>query len=218
MATLKNLPGSFAFLIKKTADRYRADYVIVDLNPSLSAINQALLLSCDYFILPTAPDKFSTLAIRSLSKVLPKWEKWGVGARELFADASYPLPRSTPKFLGTVIQRFNIRKGKPTQASQEVINDLCEVVKGTFAPAIEDAGMMLAQDRYETDDFCLARISDFETLNPAYQSFGIPVFALSDEQLRFRGVVLRQYQEMRARFHDLFSDFADRVIRMTKIE
>src|SRR5512136_3119781 len=38
MATLKNLPGSFAFLIKKTADRYRAAYVIVDLNPSLSAI------------------------------------------------------------------------------------------------------------------------------------------------------------------------------------
>lgn len=217
MATLKNLPGSFAFLIKKTADRYRADYVIVDLNPSLSAINQALLLSCNYFILPTAPDKFSTLAIRSLSKVLPKWEKWGIGARELFADASYPLPRSTPKFLGTVIQRFNIRKGKPTRASQDVIDGLCETVKTSFVQRLGDAGMMLPQDRYEAEDFCLAWISDFQTLNPAYQTYGIPVFSLSDEQLRFGGVVLHQYQEMRERFHALFSDFADRVIRMTNI-
>jgi cellulose biosynthesis protein BcsQ len=218
MVTLKNLPGSFAFLIKKTADRYRADYVIVDLNPSLSAINQALLLSCNYFILPTAPDKFSALAIRSLSQVLPKWEKWGVGARELFADASYPLPRSTPRFLGTVIQRFNIRKGRPTQASQEVINILCEVVTGTFVPKMEDAGMMLARGRYEVDDFCLAQISDFQTLNATYQTYGIPVFALSDEQLRFSGVVLQQYQQMRGDFYELFSNFADRVIRMTNIE
>jgi chromosome partitioning protein len=217
MATLKNLPGSFAFLIKKTADRYRADYVIVDLNPSLSAINQALLLSCDYFILPTAPDKFSALAIKSLSQVLPKWEKWGVRARELFADASYPLPRSTPKFLGTVIQRFNIRKGKPTRASQDVIDGLCEIVKTSFVQRLEDARMMLPQDRYEAEDFCLAWISDFQTLNPAYQTYGIPVFALSDEQLRFPGVVLQQYQQMRERFYDLFSDFADRVIRMTNI-
>lgn len=48
--TLKNLPGSFAFLISRTAKKYEADYVVVDMNPSLSAINQALLLSCDYFI------------------------------------------------------------------------------------------------------------------------------------------------------------------------
>jgi chromosome partitioning protein len=218
MITLKNLPGSFAFLFKKTADRYRADYVIVDLNPSLSAINQALLLSCNYFILPTAPDKFSTLAIRSLSQVLPQWEKWGVQARKIFADASYPLPGSTPKFLGTVIQRFNIRKGKPTQASQEVIDGLCEVVKTCFVQRMEDVGMMLAKDRYEADDFCLARISDFQTLNPAYQTNGIPVFALSDDQLGFQGVVLQQYQQMRDHFYTLFSDFADRVIRMTNIE
>ncbi len=218
MITLKNLPGSFDFLITRTAERYDADFVIVDLNPSLSAINQALLISCNYFIVPTAPDNFSTMAINSLSQILPKWEKWAVSARKAFADASYPLPKRTPKFLGTVIQRFNIRKGEPVQASQEVINKLSETVKTTFVEKLSNTGMMLPQDKYETDDFCLAWIPDFQTLNPAYQNYGIPVFALSDEQLKYTGTVLKQYQKMRQNFQDIYSDFADRLIKMTNSE
>lgn len=218
MATLKNLPGSFAFLIAKTAEKYGADYVIVDMNPSLSAINRGLLSSCDYFVVPTAPDNFSTMAIKSLSKILPKWEKWAVRARKVFANASYPLPESTPKFLGTVIQRFNIRRGKPTQASQEVIKALCDIVKTSFVERLAQEGMMLPQNKYEADDFCLAWIPDFQTLNPAYQTYGIPVFALSDDQLKYKGAVLQQYQQMRQSFYDIFSNFADRVIRMTSGE
>ncbi|MBL7203533.1 MAG: AAA family ATPase [Desulfobacteraceae bacterium] len=218
MITLKNLPGSFDFLISRTAKKYDADFVIVDMNPSLSAINQALLVSCNYFIVPTAPDNFSTMAITSLSQILPKWEKWAERARKTFADASYPLPKRTPKFLGTVIQRFNIRKGKPTQASREVINKLCETVKTSFVEKLGEAGMMLPQDNYEADDFCLALIPDFQTLNPAYQTYGVPVFALSDDQLKYVGKVLEQYQKMRQNFHDIYSDFADRLIKMTNSE
>lgn len=218
ITTLKNLPGSFAFLISRTAKRYEADYVIVDMNPSLSAVNQALLLSCDYFIVPTAPDNFSRMAIRSLSAILPRWEKWAVRARKVFADASYPVSETTPKFLGTAIQRFNIRKGRPTQASQEVIDDLCDIVKTSFVESLGEAGMMLPKEKYEADDFCLARIPDFQTLNPAFQTYGIPVFALSDDQLRYGGTVLKAYQKMRERFHVIFSDFAECVIRITSSE
>jgi chromosome partitioning protein len=216
MATLKNLPGSFAYLIERTAEHHQADYVIVDMNPSLSAINEALLVSADYFIVPTAPDNFSKLAIRSLAKVLPKWEKWAVRARDVFADASYPLPKRTPRFLGTIVQRFNIRKGQPTKANQEVIRRLSEEVKTTLIPSLSAVGMTLPYDAYTTDDFSLAIISDFQTLNAAYQTYGVPVFALTDEQLGYVGTVITQYQEMRERFRDLFSRFADLVIVMTE--
>jgi cellulose biosynthesis protein BcsQ len=218
MPTLKNLPGSFAFLISKTAEKYGADYVIVDMNPSLSAINQALLVSCDYFIVPTSPDNFSTMAIESLSKILPTWEKWAIRARKLLSDAIYPLPNSTPRFLGTIIQRFNIRKGNPTQASQEMINGLSEIVKTIFVTELSKFGMMAEKTKYEADNFCLAEIPDFQTLNAVYQNLGIPVFALSDKQLHHAGVVLEQYQAMRKRFHEKYSDLADIVIRMTSDE
>jgi cellulose biosynthesis protein BcsQ len=215
MPSLKNLPGSFAFLMSKTADKYNADYIIIDMNPSLSAINQALLVSCDYFIVPTAPDNFSAMAIRSLAKILPTWEKWAIRGRRILADATYPLPGNTPKLLGTVIQRYNIRGGKPTLANQEVINQLCNIVKTLFVPELEQSGMMLKEELYKTADFCLALIPDFNTLNAAYQTYGIPVFALSDQQLRHPGIVLKQYQKMRENFYGIFSNLADLVIRMT---
>lgn len=215
MLTLKNLPGSFAFLIGKTAERYGVDYVIVDMNPSLSAINQALLMSSDFFLVPTAPDNFSAMAIRSLAQVLPKWEKWATRARTVFADAYYPLPSATPKFLGTVVQGFNIRKGRPTLANREVIERLSETVRTTFVEAMRKEKMMLSDDAYPGMDFCLASIPGFQSLNAAYQMYGVPVFALSDEQLRCSGAVLDQYKETRQRFVTVFSNFADRVIHMT---
>jgi chromosome partitioning protein len=213
--TLKNLPGSFAFLIAKTAKKYSADYVIIDMNPSLSAINQALLVSSDFFIVPTVPDNFSNMAIRSLAQVLPKWEKWAVRARSVFADAYYPLPKGTPRFLGTIIQGFNIRKGKPTQANREKIDQLCNTVRTTLIDALHEPGMLLSDDCYKSEDYCLAQIPDFQSLNPAYQSNCVPVFALTDEELRYVGTVLEQYQETRKRFWDLYSDFADTIICMT---
>lgn len=217
MITLKNLPGSFSYLIQKTANRLRADYVIVDMNPSLSAINQALLVSSTFFIVPTAPDNFSTMAIRSLSQVLPNWEKWALRARAVFADAYYPLPNHTPQFLGILMQGFNIRNGRPTQANREVIARLYETVRTTLVEAFRPDGMLLPPERYQSGDYCLAEISDFQSLNAAYQSYGVPVFALSDAELRYSGTVLEQYQETRERFRAVYSGFADAVIAMTNL-
>ena len=158
------------------------------------------------------------MAIRSLSKILPKWEAWAKRARNVFADAVYPLPEVTPKFLGTVIQRFNIRKGKPTKANRDVIEGLSNTVKTNLFDVLKNNTMTLADDKYSAKDFCLAFISDFQTLNAAYQTYGVPVFALSDEQLGHKGTVLAQYQATRKRFHDDFSEFADTVIELTNDE
>lgn len=212
--TLKNLPGSFAFLIAETAKKCSAEYVIIDLNPSLSAINQALLMSSDFFIVPTVPDNFSNMAIRSLAQVLPMWEKWAVRARNVFSGAFYPLPQETPRFLGTIIQGFNIRKGKPTQANREMINQLCNTVRDTLIGALREPGMLLPDNLYE-ENYCLAQISDFQSLNAAYQSSSVPVFALTNEELRYGGTVLDQYKATRKRFKDDYSKFADLIIRMT---
>lgn len=56
--TLKNLPGSISYLLDKTATKYSADYILIDMSPSLSSINQNLLMTSDFFILPTIPDFF----------------------------------------------------------------------------------------------------------------------------------------------------------------
>ncbi len=207
---LKNLPGSFRYLIDKTAEKFAADYVIVDMNPSLSAINRTLLFSSDFFIVPVSPDNFSVTVIRSLSEVLPKWEKWAKKAQKSFADAIYPLPHHTPKFLGTII-----RNGRAKKIDRILIDSIAEIVQTIFIPKLEQSGMLLENDKYVSKDFCLAQIPGFQILNAKYQTYGMPVFALSDEQLGAQGKILENFKQMRVRFYDIFSEFADKVIQMT---
>lgn len=212
LGTLKNLPGSFNYLIQKTAEKYNADYVIIDMNPSLSAINQVLLESSNYFIVPAMPDYFSNMAINSLAKTIPRWERWAVTAREAFKDATYPFPETTPKFLGTIIQRFNIRNGKATAANRDLIDAINNTVTNQFLPALKSQNMVI-NSQYP-DNYCLGLVPDFNTLNALYQKNGIPVFALSNAQLEHTGRVLTQYQGTRKEFKLLFENIAKSIIKL----
>lgn len=183
IGTLANLPGSFNYLFSKYETKYDIDYTIVDLNPSLSAINQTLLLTCDYFIVPTACDYFSKLAIKSLKSILPQWEHWARNARTILAESSYPLKLETPKYLGAIIQRFNIRNSHPTQANQEIIEEILAEVSTNFVPSLDAAGMV---DHRFSSDFSI-QIPDFNTLNALYHQYGVPVFEIDATMMQNAG-------------------------------
>ncbi len=135
ISTLQNLPGAFAQLMSLTEETYKIDYTIIDLNPSLSSINQNLFLVADAFIIPTNPDPFSIMALNTLRSILPRWAMWEQGAIPLFADLAYPIPPGAPKFVGTLIQRFNIRRGKAARPYRDNIDEIKASVTDTLFPA-----------------------------------------------------------------------------------
>ena len=210
--TLKNLPGAFYYLIRKTAEEIGADIVLIDLNPSLSAINQDLIISSDYFILPTSPDYFSEMAIRSIARVLPNWEKWAKNARDLFQDATYPLPMNTPKFLGYTVNDFTIRNQKPANAFQNVIDKIDATVREVLIPNLAKVNMLLPDDAYH--NYRLAEIPNFQTLQAHYQENGVPVFELTDTMLGLTGGALRDQKERGEKFGIKYSDFSVEVLRL----
>src|SRR5262249_55953011 len=63
---LQNIPGSLCALLRMTAENYKLDAVIVDMSPSVGALNQCLLMGSDYFIVPSSPDYYCNQAISSL--------------------------------------------------------------------------------------------------------------------------------------------------------
>ncbi len=136
ITTLQNLPGSFNRLINITAKKYDIDYVIIDLNPGLNAINQNMFVLSDYFIVPTSPDPFSIMALNTLAKVLPRWVEWSELIRPIFVDSAYPLSKSKPKFIGDIIQKFNVRKGKPASSYKSKIAEIKETIQSEFIPEI----------------------------------------------------------------------------------
>ncbi len=212
-STMKNLPGSFNYLIEITAEKYNVDYVIIDVNPSLSAINQVLFISSDYFIVPASPDYFSKMAIKSLSRVLPIWEKWAKKARDIFSSATYPLPQKSPKFLGFTINDFTLKSGQPASSFKNVIDGIEKLVQDELIPSFETAGLLLDKNIY-SDEYCIAKIPNFHTLVTRYQEFSTPVFLLTDEQIGSTGPVLDQQKKAVERFYSLFSDFATKLIKM----
>ncbi|MDX0429923.1 AAA family ATPase [Sinorhizobium medicae] len=214
ITTLQNLPGAFSELIRLTEERYEIDYTIIDLNPSLSAINQNLFLISDGFLIPTNPDPFSIMALQTLKVTLPRWVSWKRSAINLFEDSAYPLRPGTPKFIGTVIQRFNIRKGRAAAPYRNNIDEINEVVGGEVFSALQAAGMALPLQNYaglEREHFCLAEIPDFQGLLPKAYEAGVPVFALEDEELDATGPVLQGFKERRAFFSDQFQGIAAKV-------
>jgi len=222
LVTLKNLPGSVSNLLELTGKKYHADYILIDMSPSLSSINQNLLMTSDYFIIPTTPDYFSVMAINSFTKIIHNWAQWMKKAHELqvLRQADYPFPQVIPKFLGIVIQRYRPRGGgKPAKGFQKWVDEINSTVKSTLVPTLRKCDMMLPDLSYSSQkidtDYCLATISDFNSLIAKSQKTNTPVFAITDEQLGYAGPVLRRLQAQRGQFLEIFSNFADKVIGMT---
>lgn len=219
--TLQNLPGAIYYLLEQTAKKFDADYLLIDMSPSLSAINQNLLMTSDFFIVPTNPDFFSVMAIDSLTTILPQWYLWAkkASALPILQQAEYPFPHIQPKFLGTIIQKYQPYGKQPASSFQKWINKIAEDVRDKLIPTLEKIEMLLPSNRYENerlDNFCLASISDFKTLIAKSQDHQTPIFALTKEQLEQTGIVEDASISRRDDFKKIFSTLADHIIGLTE--
>ncbi len=241
LVTLQNLPGALHYLFSKTADKYNADFVLVDMSPSLGPINQNLLTTSDYFIVPMFPDYFSAMATESLASILPKWAAWAKQSKAspILQEAIYPFPDKRPKFLGTIIQNFRIREGVAAKAFKGWINEIKIGVQEKLIPVLRENNMLLPDELYiktrtiesqQTQfnfvhpDFVndtiisqpLLQMSDFNSLIALSQKHKAPVFDLSDEQIDQQGVILANTKGSMERFRDLFAVGADQIITLTE--
>lgn len=229
--SMENLPGAINYLINETAEQYDIDYVIFDMNPSLSAINQDIFVCSDYFIMPSSPDLFSLMSIDSLCRVLSSWETWAQKARPLFQNATYPLPLTTPKFLGYTINDFNLSHGRPQRSFREFMTQISEKVVNQLFPSLQGMQMTLPAEKYEAaytkmrdsaenhhinypDSYCLAQISNFNKLIALSNAQSIPVFEVElDPQLVQEG-----QNRTLSWFKFLYEAIALRVLELTSDE
>jgi regulatory protein CII len=228
--TMKNLPGAFNYLLDVTAKKYNADYVIIDMNPSLSAINQNIIFSSDFFLIPTSPDFFSVMAIKSLAKILPSWARWAKKARSFFNDAAYPLLDHNPKFIGYTINDFNLSNGRPQKSFKAIMTDISSEIYNGLVPELHNSDMVLDKSIYKTaykkmqeestgnninynNEYCIAEVSNFNKLIAISNQQCIPIFDLD-----ISGEVITQGQLGTLRwFKYLYNAIADRIMELTKV-
>ena len=239
LLSLQNLPGSFHYLFSKTAEKYDADLILIDMGPSLGSINRNLLMTSDYFIVPMFPDFFSVMATGSLASILNQWSIWAKQGRALpiLREATYPFPDKTPKFLGTIIQNYRVRQGKtPSAAFKNWFEEIKQATQTKLVPVLESNEMLLPCEIYKEvmpqpeyrqlaffeDEYQailgepLLQMPDFNSLIALSQKHQAPIFALTDAQLEREGIVLDTTRESMKQFQRLYSEGADRIMKMVE--
>lgn len=221
LLALRNLPGSIRYLLNATAEKYDAEYVFVDMSPSLGPMNQNLLMTGDYFIVPLHPDYFSSMALSSLAKTLPRWKSWAETAYsiETLRSADYPFPEPHAKFIGAVIQKYRPRNGRASRAFQHWIDQLVNGLKTELIPSLEKAGL-LKVDEYKKRASLepwepIMEVADFNSLIALSQEHQVPVYALTPEIVG-KGAVWAQAHENMEMFKKGFETCANRVIALTE--
>jgi cellulose biosynthesis protein BcsQ len=217
---LQNIPGSVCALLRMTAEQNNLDAVIVDMSPSVGALNQCLLMGSDYFIIPTSPDYYCNQAISSLARVLPRWSA-GV---DIFRNQSlaYPFPITPPKFCGIISQRYRPRSGSPAFSFQQWIDIIKNTVLNELVPALISSKMTISVSDFNAaspsdSPYNLINIADFNSLIAQSQKHNVPVFALTDAQIEQVGIILETMKKSRDAFAKSFDALANSVELVTGI-
>jgi hypothetical protein len=160
------------------------------------------------------------MAIESLSRVLPRWANWARGAAQLdaLADADYPFPEPRLKFLGTIVQRYRLRKGAPTEAFSTYFDELDRAIKDKLVPSLTGANLLLPLDEYTSaglDGYMLASIPDFNTLIANSQQARKPVFTLTREDVGRGGRVWETISANIKSFRGIFTQLTERIELLT---
>ena len=223
----KNIPGNLPSLFNKLADGENIDYILYDLSPNVGGLNEVILMSSDYFIVPTSPDFFCWQAVGSLTKNILKWNKEldYFKASNGFNVPNYAI-KNSPKFLGTIQQRYRPRNGNPAKSFEKWIKRIKNEVNSRFVPALEKLNCVIDKDKIESilekslelEPYDLAHIADFNSLIAISQELRIPVFSLTKDQIRASGQfghALNTMDESKENFEHEFNELAERIINLT---
>ena len=165
------------------------DYILIDVGPSLGALNRSALLNSDYFLTPMASDIFSLLGISNIGDWIERWmnlyeaaiktfvSKFGEEeSRKFFEKYSINTDvNKTTRYIGYSIQQYSKRKFKngerPTQAYEKVIN--------SFHAEIEKALGKFVKDGIESEELKLGDVPYVYSIIPLSQTANTPIFELS---------------------------------------
>jgi chromosome partitioning protein len=220
---LRNFLGIFYNLFTKTAKTNNIDIVLVDMSPSVSALNMTLLMGSDYFILPTSPDFFCYQAIDSLGSVLPEWSE-----RLKTFKNNIQLPSKNPQLLGIISQNFrvytakgDVEKGKKMASEFKKWSDKIHIATNSILiPKLEEKQMVISKELFnesvieDKTPYNIANIQNFNSLMPIAQERSIPIYEIKQEDTKWTGSVWTEAARNIEQSNKIYTDLANSVIKM----
>ncbi|MBC6479283.1 MAG: ParA family protein [Hormoscilla sp. GUM202] len=165
--------SAFWRIMQNTADRHKADVILMDLGPNLGAINRAALIAADYVVVPLSPDLFSLQGLRNLGPTLRRWRKnWQDRLTQNPAD-DLELPKGGMQPIGYVVLQHSARFDRPVKAYKRWIAKIPGVYRDAVLDESGDNNISVADDPH-----CLALLKNYQSLMPMAQEARKPIFYL----------------------------------------
>lgn len=164
-------------LSNKAAQESEADLLLVDVGPSLGALNRAALLACDAVAFPLAPDLFSLQGLRNVGPTLREWRQdWQtVRERQMKGRVQESLPGHVFQPIGYIVQQHLARVDRPVAGYARWAERIPEVF---HEHVLGEEGFSWAGQDFDSDLYCIAKIKHFASLVPTAQIARKPIFDL----------------------------------------
>jgi cellulose biosynthesis protein BcsQ len=170
------------FVFQDLMQRYEDyDYIFVDVGPSLGAINRAVLLASDFFIMPMSSDIFSLMAIQNIARSLTTWQRGlekGLSAYKEEEGSDFDVAGESAhwhlSFAGYVTQQYTAKmtegRRRPVKAYERILRR---------APGLIDRELVQQFSDLPADtEYRLGEIPNLHSVVPMSQTANAPIFAL----------------------------------------
>jgi cellulose biosynthesis protein BcsQ len=170
---IRGLRGTSAlsYLVNEICAEASIDYVFYDCGPNVGPLNRAILLDCDFFIVPAACDLFSIRALKTLGQTLATWVSDWRTIYQLSPDGIYLL-RGKPQFLGYIPQHFRVYRGVVTHGYSRYLARIERHIDSDVVKVLRKIDPKLASKSLSQNK--LGQVKDFGTLANAAQVQGVP--------------------------------------------
>jgi chromosome partitioning protein len=182
--SLVSYPARIYELIQKTARAHSIDYVLIDLNPSIGALNECMLMLCHTFTIPCEVCSFSNRAVETLGSLIPEMKaRYDVFRNALTQRGIGPaLPTHDVKFGGFLLLGYDYGsdyafKKRADEARAAKIG----LSMNRFVARLSESFVSL--DSHLRVDSLLSRIPEYHTLGKLSQNNSVPVPYLSNIHL-----------------------------------
>lgn len=188
--------AAFWQILRDAADEHGATIVIVDVGPSLGAINRAALVASDHVVIPVAPDLFSLQGLRNLGPTLRKWRAGWAQRLEVRPQSLDMLPSGRMDVAGYVVLQHGVRLNRPVRAYQRWMVRIPEEFRHSVL------GLSGAAPAVDRDEHCLGQLKHYYSLMQMAQEARKPIFALTAADGAFGGH-FQAARDAYTHFHEL---------------
>ncbi|WP_186090843.1 ParA family protein [Burkholderia gladioli] len=212
-ATRNGEPRGFqtTYALKELISRLNAyDFVLVDMGPSLGALNRSALLAVDYFVMPLSVDIFSLMAVANILTSFSNWKNSLNSAIERLAQAEGDTFKINGeavgwslKFAGFVMQQYTAKKREGARQPVEAFEKIIQRQNEELSSLCDFFNVNQGQAN-------LGEVPTLSSVVPLSQQAHAPIFALGSKD----GIVGSHYnrvQEAGSFYHAIAAKFAERV-------